>query len=385
MISKVAVVSCHSYDKDEVERAVRRGLEYFGGAGAVVKPNEKILLKPNMLAASSPEKAVTTHPMILRAVGVVLREAGAVLSYGDSPGIGSPLRTAVACGLAEAADDLKIPLADFVTPVKISFPQGRLLRQLTLAAGVLAADGIVNLPKMKTHALTRVTGAVKNLFGCVPGFRKGEFHVKMPEIERFCQVLVDIHRFLGPRFHIMDGIEAMSGNGPRGGEPFPMRVLLFSNDPLALDAVFCRLIDIEPEWVPTMKIGLQSGLGTYRRDEIEILGDEVERLVRRDFPIRREAAGRSAALACLPVGLKNWLSPRPVIDAVLCRRCGDCIRMCPLTEKALGWPKEGGEGIPKYDYRRCIRCYCCQEICPAKAIQVKVTLLRRGLQFLLDR
>jgi len=368
-----------------VEQAIRRGMDYFGGAGALVKTGDKILLKPNMLAASSPEKAVTTHPEILRAVAVLLQEAGAVLSYGDSPGIGSPRRASEVCGIAEVAQDLNISPADFVTPVPVSFPKALLLRRMTLAAGVLAADGIVSLPKMKTHALTRITGAVKNQFGCVPGFRKGEYHVKMPDIERFCQVLADINCFLRPRFYIMDGIEAMAGNGPRGGDPFPMNVLLFSADPIALDAVFCRLIDIDPEWVPTMKIGQRSGLGTYRREEIEIVGDTIDYLVRRDFPIRREAAGRSAALGCLPSSLKHWLSPRPVIDSGMCRRCGDCIRMCPLTEKAVAWPGVGNPGVPVYDYNRCIRCYCCQEICPAKAITVKVPFLRRLMRMVFDR
>lgn len=385
MLSRVAVIRCDTYDEAEVNRAVQRGLSFFGGASALVRQEESILLKPNMLAASAPGKAVTTHPAVFSAVARALAQAGARLSYGDSPGIGNPRRTAATCGIMAAAEVLAIPLADFVTSRTVSFPQGRLLKQLKLAAGALDADGIVSLPKMKTHALTRITGAVKNQFGCVPGFMKGEFHVKMPDIDRFCQVLIDINLFLRPRLYVMDGIEAMAGNGPRGGDPFPMRVLLFSTDPLALDAIFCRLIAIDPDWVPTLKTGHESGLGHYHDDEIEVVGDELGPLVRAEFPIKRAAVERSVALWPLPPSLKRWLSPRPVIKLEGCKRCGDCLSMCPVEPKALVWKGAARESVPVYDYGRCIRCYCCQEICPAKAITVEVPILRRLLARFLDR
>ena len=219
--SRVAVITCHNYDAANVFPAVRKGLECLGGVSAFVKPGEKILLKPNMLAASAPEKAVTFHPAVFKAAAELFLAYGVTLSYGDSPGIGKPARTAARCGIMRAAEDLGIPLADFVTPVQVSFPGAVLLKQLHLAAGAVQADGIISLSKMKTHALTRLTGAIKNQLGCVPGFLKGEFHVKMPDITRFSQVLVDITRFLRPRLYIMDGIQAMSGNGPRGGDVFP--------------------------------------------------------------------------------------------------------------------------------------------------------------------
>ena len=167
-------------------------------------------------------------------------------------------------------------MADFEKPAQVSFAGALLAKQLTVARGILEADGLINLAKMKTHGLTRITGAVKNLFGVVPGLRKGEYHVKMPGIEHFSAMLVDIARYVKPRLHILDGILAMEGNGPRGGDPRPMNVLLLSPDPIALDSVFCRLIDLPAEYVPTMRPGLESGLGDFRDDFLDIVGDPLE-------------------------------------------------------------------------------------------------------------
>jgi len=382
--SQVAVITCCNYEAANVTLSVQKGLEYLGGVSAFAKPGEKILLKPNMLAASAPEKGVTFHPAVFKAVAELFLACGIKLSYGDSPGIGKPWRTAARCGIMKAANDLGIPLADFVNTVQVSFPGALLLKQLHLAAGAVQTDGIISMSKMKTHALTRLTGAIKNQFGCVPGFLKGEFHVKMPDIIRFSQVLVDITRFLRPRLYIMDGIHAMAGNGPRGREIFPMNVLLFSRDPVALDAVFCKLINLDPEWVPTMKIAQESGLGTYQWQKIEILGDDILPHIRSDFPVKRCPVKQSQSLGPLPSQFKHFLSPRPIIDRLLCKNCGDCISQCPVSPKALAWSDPITKKTPLYNYSLCIRCYCCQEICPAHAISVQFPLLGRLIHRLID-
>lgn len=377
MRSKVAIIHCKNYDPTNVGQAVQRGIERLGGVSVFARRGETIVLKPNLLAGDPPEKAVTTHPSVFTAVGKIFKSTGAVVLYGDSPGKGKPERIAREAGIKEAADALGIGSADFLTAVKVSYPDALLAKQLSLAAGVLEADGIISLPKMKTHGFTRITGAVKNQFGCLPGLQKAEFHVKMPDIFDFSRVLVDIDNYLKPRLYIMDGIVAMEGNGPRGGEPLAMNVLLFSTDPVALDAVFCRLIDLNPEFVPFMKFGEESGLGTYRWDAIELVGDDIEGLINREFKVVRRPADRLASASSFPPFLKHLISPRPVIDYDRCINCGSCVLQCPVEPKAVDWP--GGDKVekPVYDYPRCIRCYCCQEICPEKAITIKIPLLGR--------
>jgi len=379
MKTTVAVTRCENYEIENVRSAVTRGIGLLGGISAFAQAHEKILLKPNLLAGSHPDKLVTPYPTVFQAVAEIFKAAGADMFYGDSSGIGSLEWVARQAGIKEVADSLDIRPADFRTIVPVSFPGALLAKQLRLAAGALGADGIISIAKMKTHGFTRITGAVKNQFGCLPGLQKAEFHVKMPDVYDFSRVLVDINSYLKPRLRlfIMDGIMAMEGNGPRGGEPSAMKVLLFSIDPVALDAVFCRLIDLDPEFVPTMKFGEESGLGVYKPDEIQIIGDDIEPLINKNFRVVRRPPERFASARSFPTFLKNRISPRPVINYERCVNCGNCVQMCPVAPKAVDRPKGNKDQKPVYDYKRCIRCYCCQEICPEKAITIKIPLLGR--------
>jgi len=373
--SKVALVACPDYDPQRVFAAVQKGIDLLGGIGLFASAQEKILLKPNLLIGAAPEKCVTTHPSLLEAVGSLCRQQGARVRFGDSPGFSSTASAAAKSGLTATAEKSGIEPVDFNQPVQVSFKEALIAKQLVLDREALESDGIISLAKMKTHGFMRITGAVKNQFGCVPGLRKGEFHFKMPNAEHFAAMLVDINRYLRPRLYVMDGIMAMEGNGPRSGNPRSMKVLLFSSDPVALDAVFCRLINLSPEFVPTMKPGLESGLGTYLDSQIEICGAALADLACPDFKVIRQPA--KTIDSSFPYYLKNWISSRPFIDYSLCENCGICTEVCPLEPKAVR--PVGGSKVtkPTYDYRRCIRCYCCQELCPSGAIAIKTPLLGR--------
>jgi uncharacterized protein (DUF362 family)/NAD-dependent dihydropyrimidine dehydrogenase PreA subunit len=377
--STVALVRCETYNDDAVYAAVGRGLELLGGVERFVTGGESLLLKPNLLVASAPGASVTTHPSVFAAAARHLAEAGATLSYGDSPAVGRPEGAAKRAGLVDVATELGIPFADFTNGRDFSAPEGRLVKRWFIAEGVLAADGIVSLPKMKTHALTRMTGAVKNQFGCIPGARKGEFHARMPDIRTFAQMLVDLCGALAPRLYVMDGIVAMEGNGPRGGDPRPVGVILLSDDPVALDATACRLMGLDPALVETVTLGQESGLGVW--DEVTVLGDPLEENVAGEFVANRRrgsttgpANGTAAWLA------RTFIVPRPFIVAARCTSCGTCVRVCPVDPKAVDWTHDADghrSQPPVHDYQRCIRCYCCQEMCPERAIEVSVPLLGR--------
>lgn len=373
--SAVALVSCPDYDPRRVLAALRRGLDLLGGAGRFVSRNERILLKPNVLAGAAPGRNICTHPAVFAGVARLLLETGARLSYGDSPGFGGFAAAAAKAGLAQAACGLGVPMADLSAPAQVSFSEALIARQLVLAREALEADGIVSLPKMKTHGFMRLTGAVKNVFGCVPGIRKGEYHVKMPRAEHFAAMLVDVCRRLRPRLSVMDGIVAMEGNGPGSGTPRAMKVLLLSDDPLALDAVFCRLVRMRPEYVPTMLPGAESGLGVWEDGALSILGDDADALACPDFQAVRRPANEMDR--SFPYYLKHWLTPRPVIDPRRCRKCGVCSEVCPLDPKAVLPANNDPVRVPVYDYSRCIRCYCCQEMCPHGAISVRRPVLSR--------
>ena len=377
-MSDVAIISCTSYDEVEVLAAVERGVSLLGSAGKFVQPGEKILLKLNWLSADPPEKCVTTHPAVFRAVATVFQRAGAQLSYGDSPGFQPPETAAKKTGAAEVADQLGIPLGDFRAGQEIHFPEGRQNKRFMISNAVLESDGVISLPKMKTHAFQRVTGAVKNQFGCIPGALKGEFHVKIPSAYDFAKMLIDLNAFVRPRLFVMDGVMAMEGNGPRGGDPRKMNVLLFSTDPIALDATMCRLMNLDPALVLTNRAGAEQGLGTYRSEEINLLGDHIESFIAKDYVVNREPEQETAKRA-RPGFLKEALTPKPYIVEEKCVRCGICVQMCPVTPKVVNWHDGNKKNPPSYQYDRCIRCYCCQEVCPESAIFVKVPLLRKIL------
>jgi len=375
-MSQVVLIRCESYEDDTVKAAVERGVNLIGGITNFISADEKILLKLNWLSADPPEKCVTTHPAVFRAVAELLQSAGAKPVYGDSPAFQSPDTAAKRTGIREVAAKLNIDPADFKSGKEIFFAEGHQNKKFTIANGVLDSDGVISLPKMKTHGFQRVTGAVKNQFGCIPGARKGEFHMRIPDASEFARMLIDLNACVHPRLYIMDGIMAMEGNGPRGGTPRQMNVLLLSADPIALDATMCRLMNLDPELVLTNTAGMEMGAGTYLKEEIELLGDPIESFVAEDYRVSREPvkpfkpSGRANAV-------KNMLVPRPYILADKCVRCGVCVSMCPVTPKAVDWHDGNKKNPPSYKYERCIRCYCCQELCPESAIHLKTPFIRR--------
>jgi uncharacterized protein (DUF362 family)/Pyruvate/2-oxoacid:ferredoxin oxidoreductase delta subunit len=379
MTSQVALIRCNSYDEQGVREAVARGLSLLGGMQAFIHPGEKIVLKPNVLVGEAPEKLVGPHPLVFKAVAGLAQTVTPNLSYGDSSAVGKPLGNLRRAGFAEIAQAMNISLADFENGREVHIKDSPFLKRFILANGVLDADGLISISKLKTHGLTRITGAIKNQFGCVPGMLKAEHHLGQPNALDFARMLVCLNLYIRARLYVMDGITAMQGNGPRGGTAKQMNVLLFSADPVALDATVCRMIDLDPAFVPTMQPAQDWGLGTCRAEEIEIVGDGLESFIQRDFdvvraPVRPVTSSTTVSLA------RNLVSPRPVIDAKACKNCGTCVQHCPASPKAVDWHDGDKSKPPTYQYGRCIRCYCCQELCSEGAISVSTPLLGRLLQ-----
>jgi uncharacterized protein (DUF362 family)/NAD-dependent dihydropyrimidine dehydrogenase PreA subunit len=375
MKSVVALLRCQDYQPEHVAEAVHKGLELLGGVGQFALSGEKILLKPNILYGDDPAKCISPHPQVFAAIAREFLKTGAVLSFGDSAGVGSPRSHAKNGGFLEVADEMGISLADFTNARVVPFPQGNLINQFEIAEGVLACDGLVSISKLKTHEYTRITGAIKNQFGCIPGARKAEFHWALPDVSAFAKMLVDLNLLLKPRLYIMDGIMAMEGNGPRNGTPRAMNVLLFSTDPVALDTAVCRMIALDPKLVEPLIYGEEFGLGTIQN--ITYLGDPLESFITSDFKVNRSPKLRTVNSFIPKALLRLFASPRPTIDPNLCTRCGQCVDICPTQPKSLTWRSNERIDTPVYDYAKCIRCYCCQETCPSRAISVKIPLLGR--------
>jgi uncharacterized protein (DUF362 family) len=374
--SQVAIVACPDYDQPKVEEAVRKAVDLIGGIGRFTERGEKILVKPNLLLSKDSSKAVTTHPSVFRGVIRLLHDAGMEVSFGDSPAVGSTRAVAKKAGLLDVVEELNVPVADMVTQVEVPFPEGSLLKKFILAKGVVDSDGIISVSKLKTHALTRITGAVKNQFGCIPGMLKSEFHGRMTDDQLFSRMLVDLNLLLKPRLYIMDAIVGMEGNGPAGGTPRTIGLILASDDPVALDATVCYLIGLKPELVPTLTWGEKLGLGNYHH--IEWLGESPEQWIQQGFKVNRSTGSTAfSGTSTLAPLARNFIIPKPVIESERCTRCGQCVNICPVNPKALCFPEKQKDTVPQYNYSKCIRCYCCHETCPSDAISIKVPLAGR--------
>jgi uncharacterized protein (DUF362 family)/NAD-dependent dihydropyrimidine dehydrogenase PreA subunit len=374
----VALVRCESYDPDELDAAIKRGLELVGGAQAFFSPGETLLIKPNVLIGDPPDKHTTTHHAVLSAVGRVFQGAGARLTYGDSPAFGPPITSMRTCGMAGAADALGIPLADFIHGETVPFPEGQLIKQFPIAKGVLAADGVIDLAKFKTHALTRLTGAVKNLFGCIPGLVKSEHHATVKDMYQFGRMLLDLATLVNPRLCITDAVIGMEGNGPRNGDPRKVGLLIFATNPTANDAVMTRLMNLDPLLVPTLIAAEERQPGALQN--YTLVGDPIDDFIMQDWRVDRSPANGFLRKGVFEKFMYKYTSPRPVIDPEKCTSCGTCVKMCPVDPKALSFPPRQRGYPPVYNYDRCIRCFCCQETCPYEAITVKVPFLGRLLR-----
>ena len=375
--SKVVLLPCREYDEEKIYMLLKQGLDFLGGVETLIPKDAKILLKPNLLKKAEVEKAVITHPVVVGVFAGILRESGYEnIVLADSCGHGTTQAVIRGTGMDTYLEKYHIPAVDYSEGVKTAYPQGVQAKEFILPKELLEQDCVISLSKMKTHALERITGAVKNSYGFVYGFHKAKGHTQYPSADSFARMLIDLNKCVAPKLYVMDGIVAMEGNGPGSGDPVPMNVLLMSTDPVALDSVFSRLVYLKPEMVPTNYHGEKMGLGTWKKEEIEIvtpdgtitMEDAVAQYGNPYFDVDRRVV-RSGMWERLAKAL-NIFQKKPYIEPERCIRCGICVKSCPVPDKAVDFRK-GRENPPVYDYKKCIRCFCCQEMSPEKAIQVK--------------
>ena len=380
MKSKVVLLPCGEYDEEKIYSLLKQGLDLLGGVEALIPKEAKILLKPNLLKKAEVEKAVITHPVVVGAFARILRENGYEhIVLADSCGHGTTQAVIRGTGMDTYLEKYHIPAIDYSEGVKTAYPQGIQAKEFILPKELLDQDCVISLSKMKTHALERITGAVKNSYGFVYGFHKAKGHTQYPSADSFARMLIDLNKCVAPKLYVMDGIVAMEGNGPGSGDPVPMNVMLMSTDPVALDSVFSCLIYLKPEMVPTNYHGEKMGLGTWKEEKITLMApdgeismaDAVKRYGNPDFNVDRTEVRKN--IWTRMAGALKIFQKKPYIETDKCVRCGICVQSCPVPGKAVDFRK-GKDKPPVYDYRKCIRCFCCQEMCPKKAIYVRKAL-----------
>ncbi len=362
-LSDVSLVRCADYGQERVEQAVRRAVSLLGGISTFVKSGDRILIKPNLLKACHPSGAVTTHPELLRATIRLVREAGGIALVGDSPGFGELRKVCERSGIMEVVLQEGAVLAEMEEAVQLK-NRGQFQR-FEIARAVQDADGVINLPKFKTHGMMTLTGAVKNLFGCIPGRRKVQWHFNAGvNREAFARMLVELSALIKPRLTIMDAVIGMEGNGPGSGDPRFVGAVLAGQDPVALDVVSGLMVGADPTLLPVVRAAAAAGIGETRPDLINILGAALESVMVKGFRLPPQEHLEWRAPEWARGFLKDALTTRPVIDHARCLRCGICQGHCP--QGAI----DNAAGRFEISYRNCIRCFCCQEFCPQGAITV---------------
>lgn len=362
----VSIVGCEDYLYEKVLKKVEEGLALIGGLSSFISPGDRVLLKPNLLIGRAPEKCVNTHPAVVKAVAQLVLEAGAQPVIGDSPQMGSALKVAEKCGIGEVARELGIEIVEF-EPVEVKHPAGKFFKRFTVGKAVLEADTIINLPKLKTHGLTYLTLAVKNIFGCIPGARKAQWHVKTAEQGNICfaRMLLDLCTLVNPALSIVDGIIGMEGKGPGFGDPRDLGLIITGTDAVAVDAVIAKLIGVPPEHYPLLHTALNDGYGTASLDNIILKGLSITAAAPDDFILPPLLTQPGLLRRILMRILKGPLTTSPFIDKNKCLQCGNCHKACPVHCISSS---ESGFEITR---RECIQCLCCMEVCPNGAVDLK--------------
>lgn len=366
MNNKVTVRTCKEYDLQLITQLVSE--IYNKCRGPEVK-GKKVLIKPNILTDSDPEKCVSTHPVVVEAVIKFLQSKGAEVFAGDSPSIHLRGFRPVKSGIYELCKRTGVQWVDFTrNPVERKMPGGE---KIKLASIIDNVDLIISLPKLKNHELVYFTGAVKNTMGLIPGFSKAKQHALHQNRLSFSRFLVDLNKTIMPHFFIMDGIMAMEGAGPGQGTPKRMDVLIGSSNPVALDVIATTIAGYDPADIPTNAIAIERGLWLKDTDDIEYDGPALEIITKKEFKRIPVTRNKNISLKFLSnrIRILRKLERRPVFIHSNCTGCLECIKICPVNAIAMHAVKPNHVVLTD---EKCIRCFCCSEVCRSDAVNIRI-------------
>ena len=382
-MSKVIIQECKDYSPDDVIDKINSGIEKLGGWDIFVKKGNVVLLKVNLIGPKTSDSAAITHSEFVRAITKILINRGCTVWIGDSSG-------GAIAGISPTAQGLKVSGYERVAKEEGAIiknfdregvieiePKGKYKEKMYLAKPLFDADVVINLPKLKTHSANIYTGAVKNVFGCVPGLRKAMYHKIAPTKDDFGEIIVDIHEGVKFDLHIMDGIISMQGEGPTAGDVYEANKILISTDPLALDTVAVNMLGMTVEDIPILNAARKRNLGQYNLDKVEIDGDYNTIPHLKNYKLPKNLKNKRRMSTKSVVKVIDFFKTRPAINLKKCKKCNMCVESCPLN--AIDTDSK------KIDYNKCIECMCCHELCIHKAVELKRDNILAGIIARLSR
>jgi len=350
----VAIVKCSSYEQAKVDKAVEKCLKLLDFK---FKKGMKVLIKPNIVG-TFPKKqiAATTNPAIIEAVCKILKKNNCKIFIGDSP-FTEPEASFKSSGIGKVAKKYgKLLIFEQEKLITIKDKKAKILKNFQIAKIIKDADLVIDMPKLKTHVLTKFTGAIKNLYGCIPGGLKQRTHLKAKGEKKFSKVLVDIYQNINPGLTIMDGIIGMEGEGPTSGNPKKANIILASKNAVALDIASTKIIRLNPKKVFTIKEAVKRKL--YPNFKFNILG-------LKQLPVIKFKQAPQTKRQGVQGMLNRLFKEKPIIcNTKKCIKCGKCAAHCPAKAITL-------KPYPVIDRKKCIRCFCCIEICPQDALSLQ--------------
>ena len=367
-IKTVYSAACGSYNEEKICGITADFIEKMLRENNFEPKGKNVVIKPNLLAKREPDKAITTHPYFIFAAAKYFVSRGAHVTVADSPGgtYNKGVLTAVynVTGMKEAAEKAGAELNFDVSSVKVE-SGGTAVKYFEILAPLANADLIVNICRLKTHAMCEMSAAVKNMYGSVPGLQKAEMHARFPGRHDFAKMLTELCMTNAPQINITDAVCGMEGNGPAGGTVKKVGLILGSSNPYVLDSVCAKIMGYERDEVETVKISEEMGYIPKNDSEIEIIGENIEKYITKFVRPDGTAGGLMKQLPTILGGrLQKLMEPRPYITGN-CIGCGECARCCPAETITVENKKA------KINRSKCIKCYCCQELCPRHAVKIK--------------
>jgi len=376
-LSTIILSKCETYNLNLIIKKMEKIFNYFGGIDKLIDKGSKVLLKPNLLSARPPEKAVITHPIFTAALIKILQKIKCKVYVGDSPiwanNVTSYNNLLKKTGYLEMLGTTNAEPINFLGALKkVMVPEFKIIKYFNLPAILKEFDYIISVPKFKTHALTHLTGAIKNSYGFIPKTAKIEYHFMLPEEIDFINMLLDLTLAVKVDFAIMDGILAMEGKGPASGEPRHLGLILFSKDIYSLDYVMAKIMGYkDPFTIPLLNIAKDRGL--LNPSEIEIKGEPLESIRPTNFKTIKGKSLTNLIPSPIKRFILNFIRPYPYIEKSLCVKCNICVKVCPKSAISSG----NNKTFPNFNYNKCIRCFCCMEACDKGAISTTGGLFSR--------